>query len=90
MKQLQKLGVIASVATKWYELGVELLDDDQTNQLDIIKENYSDITKRCYDMFKYWLNSHPTASWHKLVNALKQRGIEKNTVADSLERSFAT
>ena len=52
LKELQKYGVITSVATKWYEVGIELLNDDQSTQLDIIKANNSNVTNCCYDMFK--------------------------------------
>ena len=89
LKQLQKTGIITSVATKWYELGIELLDDSQSNQLDIIKANHHcNVTNCCYDMFKYWLESHPTANWYKLVDALRESGIEENTVAAKLEKNF--
>lgn len=89
LKQLQKLGIITSVATKWYELGLELLDDSQANQLDIIRANSTDVTRCCRDMFKYWLDAHPTASWYNLVNALRATGIEENTVATMLESNFS-
>lgn len=90
LKQLQKTGVITSIAPKWYELGVELLDDDQSRQLDIIRANHPNVTKCCYSMFKYWLDSHPTANWHDLVNALREQGIEEDSVAVMLENNFAT
>ena len=89
LRQLQKLGIIMSVATKWYDLGLELLDDNQAKQLDNIKANSPDVTKCCRDMFKYWLNSHPTASWYELVDALRATGIEENTAATMLESNFA-
>ena len=91
LKQLQKTGVIASIATKWYELGIELLDDNQSSQLDIIKVNHHyNVINCCYDMFKYWLQSHPYANWYKLVHALRESGIEENTVAATLESNFTT
>ena len=78
------------MATKWYELGLELLDDNQAKQLDIIKANSNpDVTKCCREMFKYWLDAHPTASWYKLMDALRATGIEENTVAATLESNFA-
>ena len=89
LKQLQKLGIITSVATKWYEVGLELLDDSQAKQLDIIKANSPDVARCCRDMFKYWLDAHPTASWYKLVNALRATGIEENAVAAALESNFS-
>ena len=77
------------MATKWYELGLELLDDSQAKHLDIISANSPDVTRCCREMFKHWLNAHPTASWYKLVDALRATGIEENTVAGMLESNFA-
>lgn len=79
------------MATKWYEIGIELLNDDQLRQLDIIKaNNHANVTQCCYDMFKYWLESHPSANWYKLVDALMAEGIEESTVAATLQNRFAT
>ena len=38
-------------------------------------------------MFRYWLQSHPEANWHVLVNALKE--INKITMATNLEKRFS-
>ena len=90
LKQLQKL-VISSVATKWYELGLQLLDDNQENQLDIIRANSpTDVAKCCRDMFKYWLGVDPKASWYKLVDALKATDADMNNVIATLESNFTT
>ena len=78
------------MAIKWFELGLELLDDSQARQLDIIKaNNHDDVIKCCQDMFKYWLDTDPTASYNKLVNSLKAPGIEMDTVAVKLENMFS-
>ena len=75
------------MATKWYELGIELLDDSQ--QLNIIEANHaSDVTKCCQSMFTYWLNTCPTASWYGLVDALRASGVDRNVDATKLENKW--
>ena len=87
IRQLWNLGIIKSVAIKWYELGLMLLDDSQ--QLDIIKANHvSDVTKCCHSMFTYWLNTCPTASWYGLVDALRATGVDMNAEATKLENKW--
>ena len=88
MKQLQKADVIVDVSSRWYELGIEILDDDQVGRLEVIKADNDEVTRRCSAMLNYWLNTHPNATWHHLITALKERGVELNNVADKLEKRF--
>ena len=69
------------VATKWYTLGVELLDGD-TAVLDVIETNHQSDDDRCSRMFKKWLEMKTDASWSKLVTALNDIGL--NSAADSV------
>ena len=69
------------MGNRWYELGVELLDEDQLTQLDIINTDNNEVTRRCAEMFLFWLETHPTATWQNLVDALKAPGVELNDVA---------
>ena len=63
------------VTAKWYDIGLELLDND-TVALDNIKMNYqSDVDERCTEMFKKWLEKTPDAKWNQLVRALKKVGL---------------
>ena len=62
------------VSTRWYDLGVQLLghDREHVNQLKIIKyNNPSDSEKCCVELFEYWLQVDTTASWNKLITALR-------------------
>jgi len=88
LKQLQKADVINDVSSRWYELGIELLDDNQVGRLEVIKADNDEVTRRCSAMLNYWLQTHPKATWHQLVAALRERGVELNKVADRLKRSF--
>ena len=89
LKQLQNLRIITSVAVRWYQLGIELLDNSQVDELNNIKaNNQNDVEKGCLDMFECWLKTHSTASWKKLVDALRKPGVDMNTVAATLESNF--
>ena len=88
IKVLQHSKVISAIGPKWYELGIELLDDDQMRQLDIIETNNNEVTRRCTAMLKYWLESHPTATYQDLAKALKTPGVELHNVATTMEDLF--
>ena len=77
--------VIPSVATKWYQLGVLLLDSNRENELDTIEADArNDAETCCRKMFSRWLNTDELASWDKLMRAL--RHIQLNTVASDIEQ----
>lgn len=84
------MGVIETVAPRWYELGIELLNANQSSHLDVIAANDHDVIKCCYAMFRYWLESHPKASWKKLVHALKAEGVGENYEASIIESKFVS
>ena len=88
VKELQSSGIITKAANKWYELGIALLDENQLAGLDNIKSSHSETTRRCTEMFKYWLQTHTNATWYQLVDALKSCGVELNDVARMVERSY--
>jgi len=71
----------SGVATRWYELGVELLDSN-TAVLDVIKSSHQRDDDQCSEMFKIWLEMKPDASWSQLVTALSSIGM--NTAAENV------
>jgi len=71
----------SGVATKWYRLGVELLDSN-TAELDVIKANHQRDDDRCSEMFKTWLEMKPDASWNELAKALTN--IDMKTAARNI------
>ena len=76
--------VIPTVASKWYDVGVVLLDPKYQNELSIIEaDTRNDVTTCCRKMFSKWLNTDELASWNKLVSAL--RIVQLNTVANDIE-----
>ena len=88
IKDLQSYKIISAIGPKWYELGIALLDNDQVIQLENIETNKSEVSRRCTAMLMYWLKSHSNATWHDLVKALKDPGVELNNVATMVEEIF--
>ena len=87
MKALLEIMRKEHIATKWYELGAELLEND--NHLEVIKANHqNDVQSCCHEMFKRWLDVKPNASWSQLVTAL--RNIEMTTAAVAIIKQYET
>ena len=89
IRVLQNSKIIATIGPKWYELGIQLLDDDKVAQLEIIKTNDSEVTRQCAAMLMYWLQSHSTATWHQLLEALKTPVVDLNNVVAMVEVLFS-
>ena len=86
MKYLNRY-VRGSIGLKWYDLGIELLDSNDVAELDMIEAEYpTDHKKCCTKMFSLWLRKQPAASWNKLIEALRQPGIELSTMATNIEQ----
>ena len=76
--------VIPSVVTKWYELGLMLLDPKYQNELSVIEaDTRNDAATGCRKMFSKWLNTDEHASWNKLIEALKI--VQLNNVANDIQ-----
>ena len=88
LKLLQKNKVIAAVSAKWYQLGIELLEDDKVGHLANIRANNHNVTDCCYAMFTYWIQTQPKASWLQLVEALREPGVEMNDMAETVKGKF--
>ena len=88
LRKLLNTRVIANASSRWYQLGIQLLDDDQVAQLENIKENNADVTERCTALLRYWLRMHPSASWYELVAAMRAPGVELNKLAVAVEENF--
>ena len=75
------------VVTKWYELGIELLDPADVEELNRIQaEHSSDVLKCCTKMFQFWLRKQPTASWNQLIEALRLPWFNLDTLANKIEQ----
>ena len=81
IRQLQKF-VIQKVASKYYELGIELYKDSDVNHLDAIKKaSATDLTRGCTEMFNFWLQTYEDATWDRLIRALQAPGLQQNAIA---------
>ena len=74
------------IADKWYEIGLELLEQKDERAVRIIKNNNNrNIIECCTEMLELWLKRQPKATWNQLIKALKARGIELNSAASEIE-----
>ena len=85
LKQLNKLK--KSIAFKWHDLGIELLEPEDIRTLDEIQSNYPrDASTCCTKMFQLWLDKQPEASWEQLIESL--RVIDLNEVANTTKQQL--
>ena len=85
MKQLLEVMRTQHITTAWYELGLELLDNDIPLE-EIKANNHDDVKDCCTKMFKKWLDTQPNASWTQLVSALNKIGL--CTTADAVSKQY--
>lgn len=87
LKELLEVTRKGHIAAKWYELGAELLEND--DHLEVIKANHqNDVQSCCREMFQRWLDVKPNASWSQLVIALNN--IQMTTAADAISKRYKT
>jgi len=85
MRELNR-HVISLVAKHWFDLGLELLNQEQERSLDRIERDgiANGVQWCCRKMFSEWLEtSDNTATWEQLIAALKR--ISLNEAARSAE-----
>ena len=66
--------VVPSIADKWKDLGVQLLDPSLIDQrvLEVIAADHPhSVEGCCKSVFEKWLNTQEDASWQQLLEALK-------------------
>ena len=86
IQQINGYGIRDGVATEWHDLGVHLLPNNCQVQLSIIKSNNRTDVKACStEMFQYWLQVDITASWNKLIEALRK--IKKYDLAQDISEN---
>ena len=79
--------VIPKVAVKWKDLGYQLFDESRVDKLSIIElDNQYDVVSCCKQMFRYWLESTPNASWNCLLVALRSPLVSFNSLAENIEQ----
>ena len=86
----QLLPFVGHLAPNWYEVGAMLLNVTQESELKLIQATYgTDAKKCCLAMLQKWMDTHPEATWHHLVTALRSPGVEMVAVASDIEKNFA-
>jgi len=76
--------VIPLVATKWYGLGLVLLDTRYKDLLDVMeKQCKQDVQSHCKKMFSKWLETSDIATWYQIVEAT--RCIDQKDMANDIE-----
>ena len=72
------------VSSKWHDLGLELLEQEDEEKLNEIETNNpNDASKSCKEMFQLWLRKCTNATWNQLIQALKD--IKLNSIATLIE-----
>ena len=72
------------VSSKWHDLGLELLEQEDEERLHEIKTNNpNDVGECCKEMFQLWLRKCSNATWNQLIQALRE--IELNNLATTIE-----
>ena len=75
------------ISSNWYDLGIELLDDECYDELNtIIKNNPNDINMCCSRMLQLWLRKSKKPSWKNFIRALRK--IEMDDLAYQIESLF--
>ena len=72
------------ISFKWYDLGLELLEQEDEEKLYKIKcNNPSNVDECCTEMFQLWLRKCTNATWNQLIQALKE--VELNNLAAKID-----
>ena len=70
------------VTNEWFDIGLELLDNNTVALEEIKARCSSDVNKCCTEMFQKWLQYNPEANWDQLASVLSEVGL--NTAAENI------
>ncbi|XP_065917658.1 protein NLRC3-like [Dysidea avara] len=83
--------VVPSIADKWKDLGVQLLDPSLIDQrvLEVIAADHPhSVEDCCKSVFEKWLNTQEDASWQQLLEALKS--VQLDYLSSQIENKLKT
>ena len=83
--------VVPSIADKWKDLGVQLLDPSLIDQrvLEVIAADHPHSVEDCCEsVFEKWLNTQEDASWQQLLEALKS--VQLDYLSSQIENKLKT
>ena len=75
--------VVKQISSEWYDLGLELLEQEDEATLNQISDKSNDVKKCCREMFQLWLKKYSTATWDQLIQALRE--VDLNSLATKVE-----
>ena len=71
------------IGSKWYQLGIQLKLN--AKKLEDIHKLPDDSTYKTTKMFELWLDTKPDATRRQVIDTLKKKIIEENTIAHEYE-----
>ena len=71
------------IGSKWYQLGIQLKLN--VKKLEDIHKLPDDSTYKTTKTFELWLDTKPDATRRQVLDALKKKVIEENTIAHEYE-----
>lgn len=78
--------VVGRVASKWRDLGIQLLNPTNESIFDIIEEDHpKNIIACCKSMLQKWLDMKTDATWNQILNALRSSCVQLYYLADEIE-----
>ena len=78
--------VRTDITAKWYDIGVELFDEEDEFVLNTIMVNHPDDSDRCTaEMLRLWLDRKSNPTWNHLIDALKVPYIKLEALASKIE-----
>ena len=79
--------VVPDVHHKWYDLGLQLLEDPGEEAfLQSLMVQYPNTSDRCIAVFRRWLDVNTKATWSKIIGALNEASIGLPNVSHKIER----
>ena len=78
--------IVPDVHYKWYDLGLQLLEDPREEAfLERLMLQYPNTTDRCKAVFRRWLDVNTKATWSKIMGALNARNVDLPNVSYKIE-----
>ena len=74
------------IAANWFDVGVELFEEDDIKQLNAIKSsNVGNADTCCAEMLSLWHEKYPKATWNDFILTLKAPGVGLHETASKIE-----
>ena len=87
IKDLNNL-VVPSVGSKWYNLGIQLLDQQCIEMLRGLRDDNKNVEYCCTEMLFEWIKTTvdtKNATWEKLIEGLNSPSVKLYQLANTLQ-----